>query len=58
MKLTILSLSIPLWSATGLTFLILDPPTLLLHNLILFIFLCLTFLICYILIDILLILWS
>ena len=47
-----------LWSATGLTFLIADPPTLFLHYLILFIFLSLTILIIYILIDILWILWS
>ena len=47
-----------LWSATGLTFLILDPPTLFLHYLILFIFLFLTILIIYILIDILYVLWS
>ena len=39
-----------LWSATGLTFLITDPPTLFLHYLILFIFLFLTILIIYILI--------
>ena len=50
--------SLILWSATGLTFLITDPPTLFLHYLILFIFLFLTILICYILIDILYVLWS
>lgn len=50
--------SLILWSATGLTFLITDPPTLFLHYLILFIFLFLTFFIVYILIGILYVLWS